>query len=53
MTDPKPSRSIASHLAVFLLGIITGSLWHPCTIVTAPPEPAGSDEPAAADSTGP
>jgi hypothetical protein len=50
MTDPKPSRSIASHIAMLLLGIIVGSLWHPCTIVNpADPTPV---EPPAADETG-
>lgn len=50
MTDTKPAKSyrpIATHLAVFLLGVIAGAAWHPCTVITATP-----DDPATADETG-
>ena len=47
-------NTIATHLAVFVLGVLAGAAWHPCTVVTTKPvEPSPPDEPASADSTGP
>lgn len=47
-------RSIATHLAAFVLGVVASIALHPCTVITSnPPAPVEPDEPASADSTGP
>jgi hypothetical protein len=47
-------RSIATHLAAFVLGVVVTLALHPCTVLTSnPPTPDEPDEPGAADSTGP